>query len=397
VATSGDNTRAASASAYELLVIGAGVIGLSIGWRACTRGLRTLVLEAGEPARGATHAAAGMLAPVTEANFGEESLLALNLEAARRYPEFVAELESETGMTTGYRPSGTLAVALDRDDAELLRGMYSFQTAHDLDVEWLNGRECRALEPGLAPGVVGGTRSSIDHQVSPRALAEALVEALRTAGGELRTNAPVASLVTGHDRVTGVRLESGDELLAEHVVVAAGWSSGELRGVPEEARVPVRAVKGQIVRLQGDPRSPVARRVIGTPAVYIVPRENGRVIVGATVEEIGPDTTVTAGGVLELLRRAYETLPGITELELVEATAGLRPAAPDNAPIVGRATVDGLVWATAHWRNGILLAPVTADAVVDALTGASPPEVFEPFSPARFTRQPLPVADEAIT
>jgi glycine oxidase len=369
------------------------VIGLAIGWRAALHGLRTLVLEAEHPARGATRAAAGMLAPVSEATYGEEGLLELHLEAARRYPDFVAELERETGLTTGYRPSGTLAVALDRDAAELLKRLYVFQRSLGLDAQWLPGRDCRRLEPGLAPGVVGGIRSSLDHQVSPRSLASALIEAFGRAGGALRTGSPVAALSVDGGRVTGARLESGESYSAAHVVVAAGWRSGELGGLPQDARIPVRPVKGQIVRLRGDPRSPIAGRVVRTPEVYVVPREDGTVIVGATIEERGADTAVTAGGVLELLRSAHAVLPGIAELELVEATAGLRPAAPDNAPIVGAGALDGLIWATAHWRNGILLAPITADAVTEALAGGALPELFEPFTPGRFRPQ-MPVLEK---
>jgi glycine oxidase len=377
----------ADEKAYDVVVIGAGVIGLSLGWRAARSALRTLVLDGGRPGQGATGAAAGMLAPVTEATFGEEDLLALNLEAARRYPDFVAELESETGVLVHYRASGTLAVALDRDDAELLKRLHVFQVSLGLDAEWLRGRECRRLEPGLAPAVVGGIRSSLDHQVDPRALSQALTGALAQSGGELRANASVAAILTGSEGVSGVLLRSGERISAERVVVAAGWRSGEIEGLPENARVPVRPVKGQILRLRGDASAPVAKRVIRTTEVYIVPREDGELVVGATVEERGPDMSVTAGGVLELLREAYEALPGITELELVEAIAGLRPASPDNAPIVGAGALPGLVWATAHWRNGILLAPITAEGVVEMITGGAMPEVLAPFSPDRFARE----------
>jgi glycine oxidase len=197
------------------------------------------------------------------------------------------------------------------------------------------------------------------------------------------------------DRVTGVTLESGEHIAAEHVVVAAGWRSGDLDGIPEEARVPVRPVKGQIIRLRGDRDAPVARQVVGTPEIYIVPRDDGRVIVGATVEERGADVTVTAGGVFELLRAGYEALPGIAELELVEAMAGLRPAAPDNYPIIGASAVEGLFWTTAHWRNGILLAPVTAGAAAAAIAGEDLPEIFAPFTPARFAEPALAAAREA--
>jgi glycine oxidase len=370
---------------YDVVVIGAGVIGLATGWRASRRGMRTLVLDAGEAARGATHVAAGMLAPVTEASFGEDDLIALNLEAARRYPAFIEELEQETGTATAYRPCGTLAVALDRDDAELLAQMHEFHRSRGLDSEWLRGRECRALEPALSPSVVAGFRSTIDHQVSPRLLAKVLTGALRRAGGELREWTPVAAVTIAGDHVTGVELQNGEQVEADQVVVAAGWQSSELGGLPESARVPLRPVKGQILRLRGDGRAPLAGRVIGTPEVYLVPRADGRLIVGATVEERGADTTVTAGAVFELLRSAYEVLPGVAELELGEASAGLRPAAPDNMPIVGSGALTGLVWATAHWRNGILLASVTADAVVALLVGEPLPGLLHPFSPHRFS------------
>jgi glycine oxidase len=334
-----------------------------------------------------------MLAPVTEAAFGEEELLELNLRSARRYPDFISELEAETGVETSYRPSGTLAVAVDRDQVEVLQRLYRFQRSLGLEVEWLRGSECRIREPGLAPRVAGGVRTSVDHQVRPRALAEALRQALERAGGELRLGAAVDSIVATDNVTTGVRLDTGDEIPARNVVVAAGWRSSAIDGLPERARVPVRPVKGQIVRLTGDPRTPLARRVVRTPEVYVVPREDGEVVVGATVEERGADTTVTAGGVFELLRAAYEVLPGVTELALVEAAAGLRPASPDNKPIIGRGALDGLVWATAHWRNGILLAPETAHAIAELLVGGEP-EAIAAFSPSRFgaARSGSPVA-----
>jgi glycine oxidase len=369
---------------YDAVIVGAGVIGLSIAWRTAQHGLDTLVVEAEHPAAGATGVAAGMLAPVTEATFGEEDLLELNLEAARAYPSFVAELESETEVATGYRSSETLAVAVDRDQAELLEQLYRFQVSLELDVRWLKGSECRELEPALAPRVVAGVRAPLDHQVRPDALARGLVAALERAGGELRTGTAVESLVSEGGRVSGALLASGEEIVARSVVVAAGWRSGALEGVPDQARVPVRPVKGQVVRLAADPHMPLAGRVVRTPEVYIVPRGDGEVVVGATVEERGEDASVTAGGVFELLRAAYEALPGMIDLPFVDAAAGLRPASPDNKPIVGEATIPGLIWATAHWRNGILLAPVTADGVAALLAGEALGPSLAPFSPERF-------------
>jgi glycine oxidase len=390
VATHDKHMRAEEAR-YDAIVVGAGVIGLAVGWRLAQRGLATVVLDAREPASEATGVAAGMLAPVTEADFGEETLIELNLAAARSYPAFVAELEAETGVTTGYRATGTLTVALDRDQVEELRRLYAFQRSLGLSADWLPARECRRLEPGLSTRVSGGILASEDHQVSPRSLAVALISALERSGGTVRTRAPVASLVVEEGRVTGVVLESGEQIAARLVVAATGARSAEVGGVPSEARVPVRPVKGQILRLRGAREAPVATRVIRTPEVYAVPRADGRLIVGATVEERGFDRSVTAGGVLELLWRAYEALPGITELELLAASAGLRPGTPDNGPIVGESELAGLVWATGHWRNGVLLAPITADAVVELVTDGELPEPFRTFSPARFARAALAI------
>ena len=371
-------------AAQEVIVVGAGAIGLSIGWRLAQHGFSTLVLDAVRPGHGATGVAAGMLAPVTEADFGEEALIALNLASLRRWPAFAADLRQASGIDCGYRETGALTVAVDRDQDELLRRLHAYQRELGLDAQWLPARECRRLEPGLAPGIAGGILAPQDRQVSPRPLARALAAALEAAGGRLRTEARVVHAAPGAGGVS-VQLEHGETLEAGAVVVAAGADSVGIDGVPEHARVPVRPVKGQILRLRAQrPAVLPARRVVRTPEIYAVPREDGELVVGATVEERGWDRSVTAGGVLELLRRAYEVLPGVSELELVETAAGLRPGTPDNGPIVGESGVPGLWWATGHWRNGILLAPVTADAIAAMLAEEEPPGELAPFGPARF-------------
>ncbi|HLF40429.1 MAG TPA: FAD-dependent oxidoreductase [Acidimicrobiia bacterium] len=386
--------------------MGGGVIGLAVAWRAALAGLAVTVAD-DQPAEGASLAAAGMLCPVTEAHFGEEALLALNLASAARWPAFAAELEAASGQPVGYRAEGTLAVAFDEDDLRLLDGLHRYQVELGLPGERLRSRQCRQLEPYLSPRIRGGILVRADHQVDTRAVTAALVAAGERAGVRL-VRQRVAEVLTGGGRVTGVRLAGdpgdtpgppgdpgdtpgppgGTELEAGAVVLAAGCWSAEVPGLPSGCLPPVRPVKGQILRLQGPADPPVLTRTVRGlhhgRSVYVVPRVSGRIVVGATVEEKGFDTAVTAGAVRELLEDAIELVPALGELELVEALARLRPGSPDNAPLIGPAGIDGLVVATGHYRNGILLTPVTADAVVEVLQTGEVPEVVAPFSPQRF-------------
>jgi glycine oxidase len=354
---------------YDAVIVGGGVIGLSCAWRAARRGARVAVVERSRPPAGATRVAAGMLAPVGELSFGEPELLKLTLAAAELYPDFVAELEEASGIATGYSREGALHVALDRDEAAELQRVHALQRSLDLDAEWLPPRRCRELEPALAPSLNGGVHVSGEGSVDPRALVAALLTALESEGVELRSGAGVEAALRDGERIAGVRTERGEELRAATVVLAAGAWSGQAEWLPELARPPVRPVKGQILELRSRAGAAPCRRIVSSERVYLVPRPDGRLIVGATVEEQGFDTTVTAGGVHELLREAYRLLPEVAELELVEATAGLRPATPDNLPLVGESGVEGLLWATGHYRNGILLAPLTADVFARRLEG----------------------------
>ncbi len=371
----------------DVLVVGGGIIGLVTAWRAAQRGLATAVVDP-EPGGGAAQVAAGMLAAVTELHYGEETLLGLNLASARRYPGFAAELTELTGHDLGYRRCGTLAVALDADDRAHLRELHALQQRSGLESQWLSGRECRRLEPMLAPGVRGGLRVDGDHQIDPRRLAAALVTACERSGVTVHRARAERLLVTG-GRATGVVTADGTERGAGRVVLAAGSLSGRLEGVPADVLPPVRPVKGQVVRLTMPDRpgpflSRTVRAVVRGSHVYLVPRESGELVIGATSEEMGWDTTVTAGGVYELLRDAHELVPGITELPLAETRAGLRPGSPDNAPLLGPTGLEGLLLATGHYRNGVLLTPVTGDALADVLTtGELPPEA-RPFTPLRF-------------
>ncbi|WP_436736520.1 glycine oxidase ThiO [Streptomyces sp. BBFR102] len=381
--------------ARDVVVIGGGIIGLVTAWRAAQRGLTVTVVDPA-PGGGAARVAAGMLAAVTELHFGEERLLALNLASAERYPRFAAELTEASGQELGYRRCGTLAVALDADDRAHLRELHALQTRSGLDAQWLSGRECRRLEPMLAPGVRGGLRVDGDHQIDPRRLASALVTACERAGVAWCRGAAQRLVVRG-GRAAGVALADGTPVTGGQTVLAAGSRSGLLAGLPPEVAVPVRPVKGQVVRLavpeayrRGGPfLGRTVRAVVRGSHVYLVPRENGELVVGATTEELGWDTTVTAGGVYELLRDAHELVPGLTELPFTEVRAGLRPGSPDNAPLLGPTALPGLHLATGHHRNGVLLTPVTGDVLADALTTGELPGLADAFTARRFEAAPV--------
>jgi glycine oxidase len=380
-------------SSFDVAVVGGGAIGLSIAWRAAQRGLRTMLLERGDLGGGTSRVAAGMLAPVSEASLTEQAVLQLGLAGVKRYPSFVEELRAVSGMDPGYLPCGTLVVARDRDEAEALERELELRRSLGLAVQRLRQSEARAHAPALAPGFRLALHIEGDHAIDPRKLCSALAEAARRAGAELRPGVEVSALATVPDGdLHGIRL-AGDELVAaQQVVIAAGaWTAG-IAGIPEPARIPIHPVKGQILRLR-DPGGPgLLTQVLRMARGYLVPRGDGRYVLGATMEERGFDTNVTAGAVFELLRDASEILPGVSELVIDELSAGLRPATPDNAPAIGPGGVPGLHWAVGHYRHGILLAPITAELLAEALTGAELPELAAPFAPERFARQPDPLA-----
>jgi glycine oxidase len=373
----------------DVVVIGGGVIGLSIAWRAAEAGLSVTLYE-DSPGRGASWAAAGLLAPVTEVHHGEERVLRLGVESLKRYPDFIAALEGLTGMRAGYRGTGTLIAAPDADSYAALGELWRLQDRLGLDVRPLGRRAARELEPALTPRLRGAWLVGGDHAIDNRALAAALTEACRRRGVDL-VDAAVSSVVVASDRVRGVTLRGGPGVDCGAVVIAAGCWSALIEGIPDDVRPPVRPVKGQLIYLRGAGRPAIIERAIRGVDVYLVPRGDGRIVVGATVEERGSDTTVTAEAVYTLLRHALELVPGLSELELVECVAGLRPGSPDNVPMIGATGIDGLLVATGHYRNGILLTPLTADAIAQLLTTGRAPDVIAPASPQRFqTVEALP-------
>ena len=389
----------------DVIIAGGGVIGTAIAWRAARAGLDVTLVDAGR-GDAASLVAAGMLAPASEALFGEGALLRVNLLAVARFGSFAAELEEAAGCRVGLRREGTLAVAYDPGDYAALARLTAFRRSAGLDAEELDSRACRKLESFLTPDVHGGVLFAGDWSVDNRRYTAALRAAAEAAGVRvvrdrvtdvlIRGAGPAGSGAggsgAGGGMVAGVRLADGGEIGAGRVVAAAGCWTGAITGVPAAAGAAVRPVKGQLLRLR-HPRGlpPVLTHTIRATVrgadVYLVPRADGEVVVGATQEERGPDRTVTAGAVHDLLRDAMSVLPVVSELELAETCAGLRPGTPDNGPVVGPADGSGpagLLLATGHYRNGILMSPVTADAIVAHLTGQAAAPEWEPFTPERF-------------
>jgi glycine oxidase len=366
----------------DVVVVGAGIIGTAVAWRCAQRGLSVTIVDP-EPERGAWYTAAGMLAPVTESHFTETPLLRLNLDSLRRYPSFVGELTELTGLPTGYRECGTLAVAWDGADHAALRDLHGFLSRLGIGAELLSTAELRALEPALAAGLPGGLLAADDHQVDPRLLRACLLEAAVRCGATVHRG--TATLRQAGSRVVGVSVTDGRDIDAATTVLAAGaWSGVVSAGILDTA---VRPVKGQTIRLRlpSLPLQHIVRATVKGNPVYVVPRGNGEVIVGASSDDAGFDQLPRAGAVYELLRDAQSVLPELSESVLDEICTGLRPGSPDNAPLVGDSGVDGLLFATGHYRNGVLLAPVTADGIAQLIVHSTVPDVLAPFAPGRMS------------
>jgi glycine oxidase len=359
----------------DVVVVGGGIIGLAVAWRARQRGMSVTVLERDECGQATSRIAAGMLAPVMEVEFGEAGrrALELGLRSAELWPSFAAELSQAADVEVELMSTGAMFLARDEDEAHELERQFAFRQSLGLPVQRLRASEARELEPALAPTVRLAFAASEDRSVDPRVALAALRSACEAEGVQLREHAPVArvELDGAGARATGVRLQDGERVGAGALVLAAGPWSAQLAGLPDHAHVPVRPVKGQILRLR-DPSGPgLLRRAIRFEGGYVLPRADGRYVLGGTVEERGFDLAPTAGAAYEMLRAARELVPGVSELEIEELSVGLRPGTPDNAPVIGPGAVEGLTWATGHYRNGILLAPLTAELVTGVLQGGA--------------------------
>ena len=327
-----------------------------------------------------------MLAAAVETEPGEEELLVLALASQRMWPSFARELEAVSDISVGYRDEGTIVVALTRDDAEHLRHICDFQKSLGLELQWLSGAEARRREPHLRPGIPAAVWSPRDHQVENRWLTQGLGEAARRAGVVLREHVPVREVEVAGGRARAVLTDHGRDP-ADVVILAAGAWSREIAGIPSAHLPPVRPIKGQMLALRMDPSAPLLRHVVWAPRSYLVPRRDGRLVVGGTVEERGFDDTLTAGGLLALLEGAWRAVPAIEELPIAETWVGFRPGSRDDAPMLGPSGIDGLIVATGHHRNGILLTPITVETVSAYVLTGRLPEIVEPFTPERFSRR----------
>ncbi len=355
----------------NVVVIGAGVAGLVGAWELARHGHSVTVIERATPGAGASSAAAGMLAPVAEAKFGEGALVRLGLESLERWPDFVRDVQAASGVDVGYRTDGTLVVAVDRDDLGALQHTHQLHLDLGLEAHMLDGGEARELEPLLAPGVPGAVLCPNDHQVDPVALVAALSAALVGTGGRILSGIDVRGVVVEAGRVIGLDCDGYEAPADATYVVAAGAWTRKLDGLGAD-RPQVRPVRGQMLCVEGgDP--PLCRHVIRAPDAYLVPKANGRLLIGATMEEVGFDDRLTAGGVMDLLVGAWEVMPAIYDQPVLEMWTGFRPVTIDGEPVLRRSeTLANVVYATGHGRNGILLAPITAERVMALVESVAP-------------------------
>ena len=372
----------------NVIIIGGGVIGLGIGWQLAKAGLLVSIFERDRVGQGASWAAAGMLAPFSEAHTEEPELLKLGCESLTLYPKWVEELQVDSGITIDYRVDGTLIVGIEQDDTDQLQHLYKAQQLLELDVQWLTGRKARDIEPSLSPRVSCAIRCDTDYQVDNRLMVNALKHVYQKCGGKLYENCSVKRIEIEDRAAIGIHTE--DEYHdADIVILAAGCWSTEIAGIPDNIRPPVRPVKGQMLALQmedGIELNTVIRTIRARypTSVYLVPRVDRRLIVGATTEEMGFDTRLTVGGMFELLRGAWEVVPGLYELPIIETWTGLRPGSRDNAPILGTTPIENLIYATGHYRNGILLTPITAYAITELILTGETPDTIKEFKVDRF-------------
>ncbi|MFU8804425.1 MAG: glycine oxidase ThiO [Bradymonadaceae bacterium] len=369
---------------FDLAIVGGGIVGLGVGWKLARMGYEVLLLERGEVGAGASRAAGGMLAPTAEVQFHDGAMLELQKRSLEMYPEFVRDIEDQTGVRAEFRKDGTLVVALDRDDDEAVERVFHYQQSLGLEVTRLGADEVQSLEPSLSR-VYSAVLCEDDHQVNNSHLVDALLIGFLKEGGTLSENSDVMAVHVEKGKTKGVVLSDGTIARASNVLVAAGaWSTG-IENIPELAKTVLRPVRGQMIALDGG-SPPLISRVVRGPDAYLVPKSDGSLIIGSTMEERGFDPSMTAGGIHDLLRGAWQVLPAIYEQSLRDMWTGFRPVTLDNHPILGPSAIPGLWIATGHSRHGILLAPITAHLMTEMIHTGHVPDYGQAFSPARMLR-----------
>ncbi len=375
------------AQTWDYLIVGAGVSGLSIGWQLARRGHHVAIVERDTAGAGASTDAAGMLAPIAEIKFAQENLTNLSFQSLELYPDFIKELESDSQISIDYRTHGTLLLGIDRDDAEALDHTYQYQRQLGLQIERLTPEAARELEPGLSPNIHSALFCANDHQIDARLLVKALASAFVRTGGTLIENSEVSEVLCENNQIRGVLTSAGCDISAHQVIIAAGAWTRSIRGLPTGVLPHIRPVKGQMLSIElGEP--PLCSHVLRGPDAYLVPRSNGQLLIGSTMEDKGFDARMTAGAVFELLRGAWETLPGIYDSAILETWSGFRPVSLDGAPILGPSPVIKNLWfALGYGRHGILLTPITAKLMTHALETQEIPAQMKPFLIDRFQRR----------
>ncbi|MDX1741763.1 MAG: glycine oxidase ThiO, partial [Rhodothermales bacterium] len=337
------------------------------------------IVDRDRAGRAASWQAAGMLAASAEIGFEELEVYELSRESLLRWPAFARKLEAASGRDLDFRSEETIIVADDPDSAEALKRIYDFQQQHGHDMRWLSRPEALELEPFLGPRITGAVVSPHDHQVDNRSVFKPIIYVFERSVGNKPEDCEHLEIT--HCDQPAARTGDGETITGDRIVLAAGAWSRQIGGLPTEIRPKVRPVKGQMIELKMIPPFNLTH-VIRGPHAYLAPKSNGRLLVGATSEEMGFDTDVTAGGIYQVLEGAWEIVPGIYDLPLVDVWAGLRPASQDHRPLLGEAA-PGVIYATGHYRHGILLAPITAEEIADLVLTGTASEWIAPFTPRK--------------
>jgi len=373
----------------KTIIIGGGAIGLSLGWQLAKKGADVEILERGKAGKSSSYAAAGMLAPNAEIGFEDIELFYLCRKSLEMYPAFLEELAVDSGIKIKVDKCGAIMPAFDRDDSERIRRLFDFREKIGLPVEWLSGEEAREIEPYLSPKCTYAVWIPDDGQIDNRKLLEALKIAFINSGGKLYEDHPVEKINIVKGKAAGVHIH-GIDIEADNVVVCAGSWSKSIGGLTPDIQPPVRPVKGQAISLILDDNCKVSHAV-RAPDVYLVPKKDGRLVVGASVEEMGFDENPTAGEIFRLLERAWEAVPSIYDLKIQSIDVGLRPGSRDHSPIIGDSSVNGLYFATGHYRNGILLTPLTAIELSNWIVSGKSSGVLAEFGLSRFFKETIKV------